>query len=79
MKWCQCADETECRIFIEKEVKLYGISIGDFTKAMLKIVTITNEWMTIFETMGYIEILHKLSLIQGMILKYVTTSQSLYV
>jgi superfamily II RNA helicase len=79
MKWCQCADETECRIFIEKEVKLYGISIGDFTKAMLKIVTITNEWMTIFETMGYIEILHKLSRIQGMILKYVTTSQSLYV
>ena len=79
MDWCKCNDETECKIFIEKEVKSYGISIGDFTKAMLKIVTITNEWMTVFESLGRVEILHKLSLIESKILKYVTTSQSLYV
>jgi superfamily II RNA helicase len=79
MLWCECNDETDCKIFIEKEVKCYGISIGDFTKAMLKIVTITNEWMTVFESLGRVEILHKLSLIESKILKYVTTSQSLYV
>jgi superfamily II RNA helicase len=79
MHWCECNDETDCKIFIEKEVKCCGISIGDFTKAMLKIVTITNEWMTVFESLGRVEILHKLSLIESKILKYVTTSQSLYV
>lgn len=79
MDWCNCNDETQCKIFIEKEVKAYGISIGDFTKAMLKIVTITNEWMTVFERLGRIELLHKLSIIESKVLKYVTTSQSLYV
>ena len=46
---------------------------------VFKIVTITNEWMTVFESLGRVEILHKLSLIESKILKYVTTSQSLYV
>jgi superfamily II RNA helicase len=79
MKWCDCQNETDCRVFIENEVKQYSISIGDFTKAMLKIATITREWMTVFEQLGYVETLHKLSMIEPMILKYVMTSQSLYV
>jgi len=79
MKWCDCQNEAECRLFIENEVKQYAISIGDFTKAMLKIATITREWMSVFEQLGYIDTLHKLSMIEPMILKYVMTSQSLYV
>jgi len=79
MKWCSCEDELSCRKFIEDEVKQLNISIGDFTKAMLKIVTITKEWMSVFEKLGYVEAQHKFSLIEPMILKYVTTSQSLYV
>jgi superfamily II RNA helicase len=78
IKWCKCNTEEECRIFIENEVKLI-ISIGDFTKAMLKIVTITKEIMGILEELGYIEALHKLSQIESLVLKYVMTSQSLYV
>lgn len=79
MKWYMCDDEQSCRLFIEEEVKKYSISIGDFTKAILKIMTITREWMNVFEQLGYIEILHKLSVIEPALLKYVMTSQSLYV
>ena len=79
MEWCKCEDELTCRQFIENEVKQYNISIGDFTKAMLKIVTISKEWMNIFEQLHYVEAQHKFSLIEPMVLKYVMTSQSLYV
>ena len=78
MQWCDYENETDCRIFIETQVKQV-VSIGDFTKAMLKIVTIAREWMNVFEQLGYIETLHKFSQIEPMILKYVMTSQSLYV
>ncbi len=79
MKWCLCENELSCRKFIEHEVKEMNISIGDFTKAMLKIVTISKEWINVFEQLGHVEAQHKFSLIEPMILKYVTTSQSLYV
>ena len=59
------------------------LSIGDFTKAMLKIVTIAKELIGVFETetllLNYIDTLQKLTLIESKILKYVMTYQSLYV
>ena len=79
MIWCECANEYDCKLFIQNDVAGMSISIGDFTKAMLKIVTITKEFMNISETIGNIELMHKLNQIEGLVLKYVTTSQSLYV
>ena len=79
MQWCDYTTELECKEFIQCQLSERGISIGDFNKAMLKIVTITREWMNVCEMLGQIEALHKLSQIEGMVLKYVTTSQSLYV
>lgn len=79
IKWCRCETETECKYFIQSDVHDKGISIGDFTKAMMKIVTIAKEWMNVFEKMGEISVVHKLNSIEGMVLKYVTTAQSLYV
>jgi len=76
MQWCDCADELTCKQFIQSNV---SISIGDFTKAMLKIVTISKEWMQVCEMLGQVEALHKLSKIEGLVLKYVATSQSLYI
>jgi hypothetical protein len=35
--------------------------------------------MNFAETIGQIEFMHKLNQIEGLVLKYVTTSQSLYV
>lgn len=79
MSWCDCQTTEECKLFIQTELAEKSISIGDFTKAMLKVVTIIKEWMNVFEMMGNIEALHKFTGINELLLKYVTTSQSLYV
>jgi superfamily II RNA helicase len=79
MKWCDCDNENDCKYFIQTDVADKSISIGDFTKAMLKIVTITKELMNVCEIIGEMELMYKLSKIEGLVLKYVTTSQSLYV
>jgi len=79
MEWCDCIDETACKMFIQGRIAEIGISVGDFTKAMLKISTIAKEWSAVAESAGEIACVYKLSKIDGMILKYITTSQSLYV
>jgi len=79
IKWCNCQTETDCKYFIQADLADKEISIGDFTKAMLKIVTISREWAKVCEQIGQISALHKLTQIEGMVLKYVTTCQSLYV
>jgi superfamily II RNA helicase len=79
MEWSHLENEIDCKRFIQSVVSEKGISIGDFTKSMLKIVTISKEWITVFEELGSVDIVYKLTNIEGMIMKYVTTSQSLYV
>jgi superfamily II RNA helicase len=79
MEWIACTDEEQCKWFIQTRLSEKGISIGDFVKAVIKISTIAKELSTIAEQTGNMELLHKLTQIDGKILKYVTTSQSLYV
>jgi superfamily II RNA helicase len=79
MLWANFESETDCKYFIQGKISERGISIGDFNKAMLKIVTISKEWIKVFDELGDVGIVHKLTQIEGMVLKYVTTSQSLYV
>lgn len=78
MKWTECANEQECKEFIQNDVANKGISVGDFNKAMMKIATIAKELMKVAEDAGQIELLYKLSKIEGLVFKYVTTAQSLY-
>ena len=78
MKWTECASELECKQFIQTDLSDKGISIGDFNKAMMKIATIAKELMKVAEDAGQIELLYKLSKIEGLVFKYVTTAQSLY-
>jgi hypothetical protein len=78
MKWTECANEQECKEFIQNDVADKGISVGDFNKAMMKIATIAKELMKVAEDVGQIDLLYKLSKIEGLVFKYVTTAQSLY-
>jgi len=78
MQWCDCENEIECKQFIYSELSNKEISVGDFNKAMMKIATVARELAKIAEEMGQIELLHKLSKVDGLIFKYVTTAQSLY-
>jgi antiviral helicase SKI2 len=79
MEWCYCENEEDCKKFIQKTLFAKEISIGDFTKAILKISVIVKELMAVCELIGKVDLLHKLSQIDGMILKYITVNQSLYV
>ena len=71
--------EQECKYFIQAVISEKGISVGDFTKAMMKIVTIAKELENVCEMFEQIDLLYKLRQIENLILKYVLTSQSLYV
>ena len=79
IEWCNCENEQECKYFIQNRITEKEISIGDFSKAVLKISTIIKEFSNIAEQNGNVEFLHKLSKIDTIILKYITTNQSLYV
>ena len=78
-EWCISTDEPQCKWFIQTKLGEKGISIGDFTKAILKISTITRELMNLCEQFELVILLSKLAHIDGIILKYITTAQSLYV
>ena len=85
IQWCDCDSEEECKWFIQTKLQEKEISIGDFTKAMMKIATTTKEFATIVSNEDGILLeehtafLYKLSQIDSLILKYIATSQSLYV
>jgi superfamily II RNA helicase len=82
MKWCDCKTEEECKAFIQEELIPKEISLGDFTKAILKIATISKELRCLYEfefCNTQTEWLHKLTEIEELILKYIATNQSLYV
>jgi len=79
MEWCACSTEMECKGFIQNQVAEKGISVGDFCKAILKISTIVKELSTLAESQGEMECFYKMTQVDGLILKYITTAQSLYV
>ena len=79
MEWCEKESEEECKVFIRDVLSEKSISIGDFTKAMMKIVTISREFENVCETIVDLESIYKLKQVEGLILKYVLTAQSLYV
>ena len=74
-----CTTEQESKYFIQQTLGEKGISVGDFTKAVMKISTTVRELMTVCEKYAMTELQHKLSQIDPLILKYITTSQSLYI
>jgi superfamily II RNA helicase len=76
MNWCDVEDEVQCKLFIQRSVLC---SIGDFTKAILKISAIVRELTMACEPRGMVDFCHTLSQVDGLILKYVATAQSLYV
>ena len=78
-EWCDCETEQDCKYYIQQVLGHKGISVGDFSKGILKIATIAKEIGSMCEKRGHVELQHKLSNIEPMILKYITTTQSLYV
>ena len=81
--WTEAMDEISYKTILQK-IQLKGISIGDFSKAILKICAITKEFMLLYEndTEGSfisLSLYNKLNQIDSLLLKFVCTNQSLYV
>jgi superfamily II RNA helicase len=77
--WIIADNENTCKSIVQNVYLEKGISVGDFSKAILKISNISKELVNVCENEGYTELQHNLSNIDGMILKYICTNQSLYV
>ena len=78
-EWCNCGDETECKLFIQTRLADKSISVGDFTKSILKISNISKELMNACNDNEMMDLYNKLYTIDSLILKYIATAQSLYV
>ena len=79
MEWCELDTEERCKYFLQTRITVdKEISIGDFTKTCLKISAISKELSVICEQMGFVDLLYKLSKVDRLLLKYIATTQSLY-
>jgi len=74
MEWSRFETEEECKSLLQ-QVHEKGVSTGDFAKVGMKICAIAKELENATES---IELRHKLSQVDGKVLKYITTTQSLY-
>ena len=75
----QCNDEISCKLFLQKLETEKDIFLGEFVKALLKIVNIATELEKFATIQNNLEFLSKLKEIPVLLLKYVVTNQSLYV
>jgi hypothetical protein len=82
MEWARCDNEHACKSFLQRLANSEkAVSAGDFAKAGMKICALAKELENALAAAnidGVVEAQHKLSQIDGLILKYITTTQSLY-
>jgi superfamily II RNA helicase len=79
IKWCECENDVDCKIILQQISSEKDIFLGEFVKAILKINNITAEMEKIAELLGDIEFLSILKQVPQLTLKFVATTQSLYV
>lgn len=77
--WCDCENESDCVLLLNKLKEEKNIFPGEFIKAILKINNITLELENVCELLGNIEMKNKLSFIPEKTLKFIAKNQSLYV
>ena len=77
--WLNAETLEECKYFLQNLREEKGIYLGEFVKAMLKIVAICNEISIICELMNNYELLKKIKILNVQIQKFVVTNQSLYI
>ena len=78
-EWIEASDENVCTKILKKMEIEKGIFLGEFVKAMLKVNTMALELEKVAEQNQELDFLIKLREIPELILKYVATTQSLYI
>ena len=77
--WLNSETVEECKYFLQILREEKGIYLGEFVKAMLKIVAICNEISVVCELIYNYELLKKIKVLIEKIQKFVVTNQSLYI
>jgi ATP-dependent RNA helicase DOB1 len=77
--WLNSETVEECKYFLQILREEKGIYLGEFVKAMLKIVAICNELSIVCEITYNYDLLKKIKLLIDKIQKFVVTNQSLYI
>ena len=77
--WLNAETLEECKYFLQVLKEEKSIYLGEFVKAMLKIIAICNEISIICELMNNYELLKKIKILIIQIQKFVVTNQSLYI
>ena len=78
-EWCLCESDEECVDVKNRLLQEKNIYLGEFSKALLKIVNISNEMERIAELLEDMEFLKNVKNIPNLLLKSVVTNQSLYI
>lgn len=78
VEWCDCDNEEMCKMVIQRMGHEKGIFLGDFVKAMLKIVNIAREVEKVAIYLN-IPLMEPVSQIPGLLMKFMVNSQSLYI
>jgi superfamily II RNA helicase len=78
IQWCDSSDEVTCKLILQKVKAETGTFIGEFVKALLKVNAIALEFERVGELVCDIVLLQKMREIPRLTLKYIATSQSLY-
>ena len=77
--WMNCNDEKECKDYLKEVInENYQVMTGEFVKTLLKLCAINKEITNMCMEMNYVELANKLQNVENKIMKYVVTSQSLY-
>jgi superfamily II RNA helicase len=79
MFWAECNSEPECKLLLQRMSEEKDIFLGEFVKAILKVVAITVELAAVAELIGDMELLQKCKEVPSILQKFVATNQSLYV
>jgi superfamily II RNA helicase len=79
MFWAECDSEPECKLLLQRMSEEKDIFLGEFVKAILKVVAITVELSAVAELIGDMELLQKCKEVPEILQKFVATNQSLYV
>ena len=79
LKWCECPDEQSCKKLLSELQTNKEVFIGEYTKAILKINNMINEFVIIGNATNRVDFLNKIQNIPKLLLKFVATTQSLYV
>ena len=79
MFWAECDSEPECKFLLQRMSEEKDIFLGEFVKAILKVVAITVELAAVAELIGDMNLLQKCNEVPTILQKFVATNQSLYV